>query len=376
MDRKLLATICIVISFCMLWSIKANAQGKFGFPKTTCKIMVITDQLPNRMSERQVRFVASHYVGSQKLTLKTSRRIRFYTRLLKRPFVVLHYHLGIWQQNPRHKFIIDGEHWGNDWDFVTTHEDWFWHNEKGERVYSRSDGKYLMNIGNKNFREYWQKSILRQMQDGEYNGVFLDSSSIDLLQYEASHLDPRLSKTSAKTREFKELGHKTWKEAYEDFMRDITNYLEKHGYAAIPNTSALFTTWDDTDYYTTASGAFLEWAFDTKSSVDWKMAMERTLRLIKNDKIVIFQSYLKSDEDVGKRMYYLACYLLIKGNYSYVVYFHRGALSWYPEFDISIGCPKKILISSLRDLQVRDGLYKRKYEKGEVWVNVSNRPMR
>ncbi|GAB6162478.1 hypothetical protein JCM12298_16370 [Desulfothermus naphthae] len=371
MLKKVIFVTWVFIFFsCLI----ANGENKFGFPESTCKILILTDQLPGNMSERQIRFVANHYVGSQKLTLSISKRIRFYTRLLKRPFVVLHYHLGIWQQNPKHQFIIDGEHWGNDWDYVTQHEEWFWHNEKGERVYSRNDGKYLMNISNKSFREYWKHSILKQIKAGNYQGVFLDSANIGLLQWEASHLDPRLARTSARNRKFKELGGKSWKETYKEFMKDLTVFLEKNGYATIPNTCGLFTTWDDTDYYTTASGAFIEGAFDTKNSNDWKMAMDRTLRLIKRDKIVIFQSYLKSNEDIRKRMYYLSCYLLIKGNYCYLMYFHRGCLSWYPEFDIKLGCPKKKIILSLRDIQIRDGIYKREYENGEVWVNVSRRP--
>ncbi len=369
--------VCIVCIYVLLYFVSNGlSSDKFGFPNTRCSIMVIADQLPGGMSERQVRFVATHFVGSQKLTLNISKRIRFYTRYFKRPFVVLHYHLGIWQQNPKHTFIIDGEHWGNDWDYVNQHEDWFWHNEKGERVYSRIDGKYLMNIANKGFRDYWKRSILRQIKAGNYQGVFLDSANIGLLQWEVSYLDPRLKNKNARYKIFKELGYRTWKQGYEDFMKDLTQFLEKHGYATIPNTCGLFTTWDNIDYYSTASGAFVEGAFDTKSASDWKMAMDRTLRLIKRDKIVIFQSYLKKNEDITKRMYYLCSYLLIKGNYCYINYFHNKILSWYPEYGINLGCPKKDIIKSLYELEQKRGVYKREYKNGEVWVNISNSPYR
>jgi hypothetical protein len=344
-----------------------NAQEKFGFPETTNKIAIMADQLPGHMTEAQVRFAATHYVGSQKLTLDITNRLRRYNP----KFVVLHYHLGIWQQQPAHQFIIDGRHWGNDWEFVTQHEKWFWHNEQGKRVRSRADGKYLMNIANQDFRNYWKKSIAHQIIMGRYQAVFLDSASPALLQWEAAHADPRLAGTAVVDRRFSELGGLTWSEAYAVFMKDLTRFLESLGFATLPNIGALFTTWDTTDYYTTASGAFMEGAFDTHSTVDWKMAFERTLRLIKNNKIVIFQSYLRHHQDYEKRLYFLACYLLIKGRYCYLNYFTGNIFSWYPEWEIDLGRPLNVYVSSLQELQVKEGLYRRKYTKGEAWVNIS-----
>lgn len=342
---------------------------KFGFPETTSSIAIIADQLPSHMTEAQVRFAAKHYVGSQKLTLDIINRIRRYNP----NFVVLHYHLAIWQQQPAHQFIIDGRHWGNDWDFVNQHEEWFWHNEQGRRVRSRVDGKYLMNIMNQDFRNYWKKSIAHQILMGQYQAVFLDSASPALLQCEVSHADPRLAGTAAVDRRFSELEGLTWSEAYAVFMADLTRFLEFLGFATLPNIGALFTIWDTTNYYTTASGAFMEGAFDTHNVADWKMAFERTLRLIKNDKIVIFQSYIRNHHDYEKRLYFLACYLLIKGRYCYLNYFTGSTFSWYPEWEIDLGKPLKIHVASLQELQIEEGLYCRKYAKGEAWVNISEK---
>ncbi|OAG26995.1 hypothetical protein TH606_09205 [Thermodesulfatator autotrophicus] len=320
------------------------------------------------MTEAQVRFAATHYVGSQKLTLDLVNRLRRYNP----NFVVLHYHLAIWQQQPKHQFIIDGKRWGNDWDFVNQHEDWFWHNEKGERVRSKQDGKYLMNIMNPEFRKYWKKSIARQIIAGKYQAVFLDSASPALLPWEAAHADPWLAGRAVITRRFKELKGLTWSGAYENFMADLTGFLEFLGFATLPNIGALFTSWDTTDYYTTASGAFMEHAFQTKNAKDWKTAMNRTLKLINQDKIVIFQPYLKADNDYETRMYYLSCYLLIKGRYSYLHYFAKKIFSWYPEWEVELGRPLEP-VKSIRDLEINKNLYCRKYEKGEVCVNISRK---
>ncbi|WP_456432063.1 putative glycoside hydrolase [Thermosulfuriphilus sp.] len=345
----------------------ASLYSQFGFPETSDgRIAILVDQLPTHMTKEQISFAAKHYVGSQKLTLPISQRLRRHNP----HFVVLHYHLGIWQQQPAHRFIIDGQRWGNDWDYVTRHEDWFWHNEKGERVRSRIDGKYLMNIAHPGFQDYWKKSIFRQMLKGRYQGVFLDSSSVALLEWEASHADPRLAGAAAVKRRFRELGGLTWSEAYEMFMARLTAFLEALGYVTLPNIGGLFTTWDTTDYYTTASGAFMEGAFVTKSQRDWEMSARRLLRLIKNDKIVIFQSYLrKGDADLKTRLYYLACYLLFKGRYTYLNYFSQTPLSWYPEWSLDLGSPTEGPLS-LEEMRVKRGLFRRRYAKGEVWVNI------
>ena len=367
--QGIMAVIILLGLVGRIWGAEPGPEyNRFGFPETSSTISVLVDQLPNHLTEEQVRFVAGHYVGSQKLILPLTQRIRRYNPR----FVVLHYHLGIWQQQPAHKFIIDGKSWGNDWSFVNRHEDWFWHNEKGQRVRSKNDGKYLMNIMNPEFQEYWKTSIARQIIAGEYQGVFLDSASPALLQCEASWMDPRLAGTAAAKRRFKELGGITWSKAYESFMADLTKFLESLGYATLPNIGGLFTTWDTTDYYTTASGAFMEGAFVTRSLKDWEMAASRTMELIKRDKIVIFQSYLKNDEDIKTRLYYLSCYLLFKGRYTYINYFYRSTLSWYPEWQLDLGLPREP-IPDLVKMRVKRGLYRRLYSRGEVWINVSSR---
>jgi len=347
----------------------AGGTDRFGFPDVSERIGVFADQLPNGMSDGQARFSATHYVGAQKLVLPITRRLRRY----KPGFVVIHYHLGIWQQQPRHTFIVDGRRWGNDWPEVTRHEDWFWHNARGERVRSSSDGKYLMNIAHPGFREYWKRSIARQCRAGRYQGVFLDSSSVDMLHAEARQMDPRLKGRVAVRTRFKELGGATWREAYESFMAGLTRYLEEQGFATIPNINAQFTTWDTTDYFSTASGAFVERAWMTRNADDWVMANRRVLRLVRNDNIVIFQPYLrKGDQDVGMRTYLLACYLLLKGRYTYINYFARKVLSWYPEYEVNLGKPLKP-VPDMDDLARGRNLFQRQYARGEVWVNAGNK---
>ncbi len=87
-------------------------------------------------------------VGTQKLTLAESQPLR----ALAPNFLVLHYHLAIWQSAPSVTFIVDGMNWGNDYPTVTMNESWFWHNQAGTRVAAIDDGKLLMNVGDSGLR--------------------------------------------------------------------------------------------------------------------------------------------------------------------------------------------------------------------------------
>jgi hypothetical protein len=56
------------------------------------------------MTAAQLGFAASHYVGSQKLFLPETQVLR----ALNPDFIMLHYHLGIWQTAYNHPLIING----------------------------------------------------------------------------------------------------------------------------------------------------------------------------------------------------------------------------------------------------------------------------
>ena len=228
-------------------AVEAPAPTASRFPDTTATIAILSDQLPN-MTAQQQQFAATHYVGSQKLVLGTTRALR----ALNPNFVVLHYHLAMWQSAPSVSFITDGLHWSNDYPEVTTHESWFWHNASGGRVASSADGKLLMNVSDPGFAAYWADSIAQQSAAGEYDGVFLDSASPALLQGECSRDDSRLAGTAARDQVFSELGGQTWIAAWDTWIAQLNGSLAANGIPLIPNTSAFTTTWDNSDYTRTA----------------------------------------------------------------------------------------------------------------------------
>jgi Hypothetical glycosyl hydrolase family 15 len=332
------------------------------FPDTTATIAILADQLPT-MTAQQQGFAATHYVGSQKLVLDTTRALR----ALNPNFVVLHYHLAMWQSAPSVTFITDGLHWSNDYPDVTTHESWFWHNASGGRVASSADGKLLMNVTDPGFAAYWVDSIAQQTTAGEYDGVFLDSASPALLQGECSRDDSRLAGTAARDQTFIELGGETWIAAWDAWIAGLDGSLAADGIPLIPNTGAFTTTWDNSDYTRTA-GIFSEGFADPGFSVaDWEASTNQLMDIAAAGKIVIEQNYLSSTSDVQRRLYYLANYLLVKGNRTYLFYFAADTLEWYPEWEIDLGAP--VAAPTNADALAWQGVYRRDFAKGSVLVN-------
>jgi len=302
-------------------------------------------------------------VGSQKLVLGATRALR----AINPNFVVLHYHLAMWQSAPSTSFIVDGQSWSNDYPEVTTHESWFWHNANGDRVPSSNDGKLLMNVSDSGFAAYWADSLAQQTAAGEYDGVFLDSASPALLTGECSTADPRLAGTAARYQTFSELGGQTWIAAWDAWIGALDAALGSAGIPLIPNTGPLITTWDNSDYNRTR-GIFVESFADPSFAVtDWKASTNQILTIAGEGKIVILQSYLSSTGDLAHRLYYLANYLLVKGSRTYLFYFAETELEWYPEWQIDLGAAAAMPTSV--DALAWQGVYRRDYAKGVVLCN-------
>jgi hypothetical protein len=338
--------------------------SKRPWPDSTAKTLILADELPSGMSAAQRQFVVGHMVGTQKLTLAESQPLR----ALAPDFLVLHYHLAIWQSAPSVTFIVDGMSWGNDYPTVTTNESWFWHNQAGMRVAAVDDGKLLMNVGDTGFASYWKSSILAQAAAGDYDGVFADSAGPDLLQWEAQNpAEPRLAGTGARDTAIAELGGETYIQAWQTFMTGFNAALAAQGLPLIPNTGSFTTSWDTTDYSLTA-GVFVEGFADPSfAPADWQRSMNQILGLVAKHKIVIAQNYLGASTDAATRLYYLANYLLIRGDRSYLDYFATGPLEWYPEWDVDLG-PPVTTGATVADLAV-SGAYQREFANGWAVVN-------
>jgi hypothetical protein len=362
----------------------SGGTGVSKFPDTSATIAVLADQLPGGMTSGQQTFAATHFVGSQKLTLDISGPLR----AINPGFVVLHYHLAIWQSDPGvalwpadpggpndmgTTFILDGVNWGNDYPTVAMNESWFWHNASGMRLSSTADFKILMNLQDPGFAAYWQSSLEQQVAAGQYDGIFFDSASPALLQAEVGGQDMRLAGTGARDTPIAEWGNMTYIQGWEAWIQPLNDALAAKGIPLIPNTGPFVTTWDNTDYSLTA-GIFSEGYADTSfAETDWEASTDELLSLAAMGKIMILQNYLGTPTDVATRLYYLGNYLLVKGNKTYLDYFAGGPLEWYPEWSLDLGAPTSTGTMAADLLQ--GGVYRRDFAKGSVLVNPSPSPV-
>ncbi|MFN7915595.1 MAG: putative glycoside hydrolase [Vicinamibacterales bacterium] len=365
--RLLNAALLVTVALGLVTAATPHAARTREFPDTSSRIAILTDQFSGPNAD-QIRFAATHFVGSQKLSLDESRALR----RINPNFIVLHYKLAIWQSAPNVPYIVDGTHWSNDFPEVNKHESWFWHTPDGRRVASDKDRKLLMNIADPGFRQYWKDVLVRQVEAGEYDGVFFDSASPALLTFEARNpVDPRLMGRGARQNLLPELGNRSWTTAWADWMIDLDAHMSRRGIPVIPNVGALVTTWDNTDY-SVAAGAFLEQfsepGFDPS---DWVDATNKTLSLVGKNRIVILQNYLQSPGEVARRKYLLANYLLVKGSRTYLSYFaNNNTMDWYPEWELDLGAARS-LATSVSDLAWQ-GVYRRDFAKGVVLVNPTS----
>jgi len=349
-----------------------------AFPSTWSTTRVFADcvQLNDSLkTAAQIRFVATHFVGTQKLLLPMIQRLR----AVNPNFIVLHYHLATWQSGKHVPYIIDGRHWGNDYNYVDHHENWFLHTSYADRLNAKdrlmaSDGKLLMNVTNPHYVRYMIKSLIEQVRNGHDDGVFLDSWSTGAVNYYMENY-PRW-RYPALIKPHRQLGGLTWVQASEQFMRRVTVALNKAGIYVLPNLGDLITNWDHTNY-AIPNGGMLEGApgvWSRYGQAQWIFSANQALKLINADKIIMFQSYLPKQTAYQQRLYWLGTYLLLRGHYTYITYFADVPMEYFPEFGISVGRPLKTARHNINELRQGE-VYVRPFSKGLVVVNSASHRM-
>ncbi len=333
------------------------------FPDTKDGIHIFSDQLQEGMTVPQYSFAADRYAGCQKMRLSDVRNLRLHNP----DFIVLHYQLGC-GNGPG--FFIDGDDWTSDWDYVSGQESWFMH-QGGSRLLQTTWNWYLMDIANASYQSYWIEQCEERMRHTECDGVFADSFTVDGYFDQLTPSHPWLSYIDQC------LGHWVPRlEAYADLIHDSFAAAPERFYF-LPNLGGLITGWDTTDYAALGDGGMVEgfgaWGNGNYFSPDdWNLQMNRALRLVSLDRIVICQSYT-SDADLRERMFLVGCYLLIKGNRTYFNMIgeeHGEELLYYPEYGIAIGSYTDEIPGSMDDLyDPASGCYRRAYSNGLVLVN-------
>jgi len=330
-------------------------------PDTSDRIVPFADQLREVTSDKLVRFVATHFAGTQKMRRWENARYR----AVNPRWMLLHYRLGV-SSGPV-PYIHNGE-WGSDWREVTRHEDWFLRNANGARHHHRTNNWDIHDIRHAGFREYWVGSTIADMRATDAQGVFADSFEAGVSGHGVTPPDPRFSGTAPANPAAWENGV-TWQQQKLDFADYIADRFAEtpEKFLFVPNIGALTTSWWWPGY-ARVDGAMLEnFALQATTVEDWLLSMNRALELTRAGKLVIVESYPSTVRD---RLFLLASYLLIKGQRTFI---NGGGLGvfYYPEYTIDLGPPLDALPETAQSY-LWQGVYKREFHNGVVLVNPGN----
>jgi hypothetical protein len=330
----------------------AAASARRPIPDTSGAVHVWQDQLPDSMTGAQIRFVAHHVDGTQKVSLETARRLR----AIDPRFLVLYYRLGIGDGPVPFRL---GDKWASDYGSVRHHDSWFWHSG-GRRVLNTQSNWYVMNPDS-GWRSYWASSVLRDSPELGDDGVFADSLSVP------QYLGP--DNFTPPFRFF--VGEGAWTARIDRFMRFEKARL--HGRLwFIPNAGSWITTRDRTDY-SIPDGVMIEGFAEGQppgyyATSDWQLQMDRVLSLVRRGKVILAQSYLNAS-DMTARGFVLGSYLLVKGSHTFLNMWIGAEAQWFPEYGVDLGAASDPPPASIDALRQANGLYVRRYARGVVVVN-------
>jgi len=347
---------------------RADFSPQRQFPTSWDHVQVFVDQLDGGLTSAQKKFAASHYAGTQKQTSDLIDAIRVYNP----NFIMLQYRLGVRDSGGQVPFIHNNS-WSSDWATINSHEDWFVHDSQGNRVYQLYGGnirEYVMDISGQingnttsGWKEFWSSAVQADVIASHGDGVFADSSQLPYAIPSDLWDSPLGSPPHT---------------AYITHLNAFYAYTYQRFNAAnqyfIPNIGGLTTTLDTTTgYYTDVHGAMVEGAGTKSSNGDWKLQQNRTLNLIRNDKIYIAQN-IPDDTNIPDRVWQLANFLLIRHERSFLnINGSEGQLSWYPEYDLDIGEPlDKTVPANIDGRRFSSGIYFRRYQEGLVLVNPTS----
>lgn len=372
-ESKLRAFRILLCGWVLLSSAGQRAQASSlprPWPDTTRGIHVFNDQL-TYLNDAQIQFAATHYAGSQKLIRSQADRLH----AVNPNFLILHYRLGegLGYRAPQNGCqptggflsIIEGNNWIQEWPGDSKVQDeWFFHwpTSGGRPVFHCGWGWYLADLNDSSWRTYWHNEVIRQVQANDNDGVFMDSLSVPNY-LGGDSFDPALP---AVDQNFE----RAWSIRIDQWLAWLKSQ-PLGNYYLIPNVGSWITTRDATTY-SAADGMMLEgFALGGNQNPypydDWQLQMNRILVSTHAGKAIIGQNYATGAQE---RMFTLGCYLLIKGNRSFLNIDQGLNPEWWPEYDLPIGAPTQAPPNTIADLDPDgDKIYQRDFDNAIVLVN-------
>ena len=366
--------LAAVFAFALLASVW-TAPAARPWPDTRFRIVPFADQLPNSMTETQRWFAATKFAGTQKMLRSEIRQLRAYNT----NFLCLHYQLAV---GCGPAAFINGDAWVSDWAYVNAQTNWFLLNPAGQRVHQNEWNWDVMDIRHytngvpvSGFEGYWISTCLDRIRAAEDDAVFADSFTPDAYGFGQSNPShPWLDDVDQ--------CRANWVPNLEQFGRAARLALEgTNGFLFLPNLGGLVTGWLDMDYGLGHGGMIEGFGFwgpgNYFDPADWALQMDRTLALVRSNKVLICQSYPGAG-NATERMFATASYLLVKGSATYLNLLSTDAvaLEYYPEYTLDLGGASGAVPSGIDALWNEAwGIYRRDYTNGIVLVNPSAAPV-
>ena len=364
-------------------------------PATTDEILVFADQLlPQHMNSAQIQWCAENLVGTQKITKSQADQFRQHNP----DFMVAGYHLG---NGAGQIGNVHGDAWDADadWPWVDRHEGWFIHRpestQPGQRVYQQTWAWYVTDPQSE-WQDYLAANLLQMLGEDHYDGWFIDSCC------QPWGTDPAQWWPDEETM----FGY--WTPRLHSMLGHVCNLADAHPLQPyiVPNAGSYVTTLSDIRYYDTEHDP-PQWACDGimieghahsspdsyYAEADWVLQHDRILEHQAQGLATILQTNIFTP-DTQDRIFVMASYLLVKGDYTYINWLGDDGLDtiwpsvgqWYPEFDLdeddfpwgaATGDPPETMADLYVAQYDEDGttcgpFYRRGYGIGFVVVNPSD----
>jgi hypothetical protein len=356
-------------------------------PRSADKILVWADQLNTAPGSPNFRFVATHFVGTQKID---KARIDAY-RELNDSFVVVQYHKAYGVDRGQNVTEAQSPHWNTDLEYMRrfaqqnpqlgTFESYFLHRQNNldstYRIGHLWNGNHeydLADLRHSGFRSYVATETTRRCEELGFDGTFFDAAYFPSYGYQPADwfLSPPFS--AASITQFGEPWNTT-------FAIPYWNYLLQHYHSGgrnqllIINCDQMVTGWYQDRYVEHSDGGMVEGFFTYGGKLvgdDWRLSAGRIVQYLTGsgaNRIMIAQLTTEAhNSDV--RRWCIGNFLLLRNDRSYYYIVNGSEPYWYPEYELSLGSFVSVP-SALSDLQVpgSSALYHRRYTNGVVVVN-------
>lgn len=257
-------------------------------------------------------------------------------------------------------------------------ESWWLVNSNNEKLqWTRKYAAFEVNFTEFTKEDESGRRFPEWLAERNYNVFFKNNVNFDIWYLDNLFYQPRVVSADWKRRGYNELSSN--EQIQKAYRKGYIAYLQKAKELA-PNIIFIANADNDLNYEEYKyqfQGVFLEglmgysWSLETWAG--WEKMMERyhnVFQFLLHPKIVVFHVIGNPKDKKFFRYAYTSC-LMNDGHFSFSdINEEYSSVVWFKEFDFKLGSP----IEEPQTKPWKDGVYRREYENGIVYVNPSKKP--